>query len=183
MRRRVHAAFLSMMVAASIHRREGDPRRPRRIQIDVNEEDGVLEQHVADLHPPFPTAAELHDILQIPPAPSCINDGRPLHPDLEEIVHRQTPEMKWHTQRVMDEVITQRPPLSPVRLIDGRWVSDDSTTPERRYTADNEHPGGSPGFPCLPLPDPLPPTPEEEMAPWDDPMIMSTEELAELVGL
>ena len=38
-------------------------------------------------------------------------------------------------------------------------------------------------FPCLPLPEPLPPTPEEEMAPWDDPMIMSAEELAELVGL
>ena len=46
------------------------------------------------------------------------------------------------------------------------------------------HPGaGYRNFPCLPLPEPLPPTPEEEMAPWDDPMIMSAEELAELVGL
>ena len=34
-----------------------------------------------------------------------------------------------------------RPPLSPVRLIDGRWVNADETTPERRYTADDEHRG------------------------------------------
>lgn len=66
MRRRPHAAFLSMMVAASIHRREGDPRQPRRIQIDVNEEDGVLEQHVTNLSPPFPTAAEARTIPVIP---------------------------------------------------------------------------------------------------------------------
>lgn len=46
------------------------------------------------------------------------------------------------------------------------------------------HPGaGYRGFPCLPLPDPLPPAQEEELAPWDDPTAMPYEELAELIGL
>lgn len=45
------------------------------------------------------------------------------------------------------------------------------------------HPGaGYPNFPCLPLPDPLPPN-SEEVAPWDDPTAMSYEDLAELIGL
>ena len=133
MRSRVNAAFLSLMIAAAIHRREGDPHQPRRILIDADDNEDNLEQHVTDLSPPFPTSAEVHNILQIPPAPSCINDGRP--------------------------------PLSPVRLVDGRWVNADETTPERRYTADDEHPGECWGkvrdFPCLPLPEEPTPPPKD----------------------
>jgi hypothetical protein len=81
-----------------------------------------------------------------------------------------------------------RPSVSPVRLIDGRWVNDDETMPERCYIAEDEHPGECWGkardFPCLPLPEPLPLAPDAaEDAPWDDPTALSYEELAELIGL
>ena len=104
MKNRLNAAFLGLMIAAAIHRREGDPHQPRRILIDVDENEDTKMQTVSDL----------------------------------------------------------RPPLSPVRLIDGRWVNDDETTPERRYTAEDEHPGADyRNFPCLPLPEEPTPTPKD----------------------
>jgi hypothetical protein len=70
-----------------------------------------------------------------------------------------------------------------VRLIEGRWVNADSTTPERRYTAEDEHPGQPIRSPWAEELQPEKPTPDSaEDAAWDDPMIMSADRWPSLLA-